>query len=77
MADPEGKHDLATRVIAIEEWMMHTDQLLSSLNEVICSIQNRLDEQSRQIAWLKTRLEESRASDEEQRSFEDERPPHY
>ena len=77
MAKSDEKQQIAARIIALEEWMMHTDQLLTSLNEVVCSLQNRLDEQDRQIASLKTSLDKSRAGDDEERSFEDERPPHY
>jgi uncharacterized coiled-coil protein SlyX len=56
---------------------MHTDRLLASLNEVVCALLNRLDEQSRRLESLGSAVERRTFPDEEQRGFEDERPPHY
>ncbi len=78
MADSMDPQQLRQRLVRLEEWMMHTDHLLSSLNEVVCTIQDRLDEQARQIAALKASVRRQPGPDEDgQRSFEDERPPHY
>ena len=71
-----GKRQLEERIIAVEEWMMHTDHLLKNLNEVVCRVHDRLDEQARQLTLLKQSLQQKTEEDEE-RSFEDERPPHY
>lgn len=65
------------RLIALEEWMMHTDHLLEKLNQVVCTVQDRLDEQDRVIAQLKEALRRQSDGVEERRSLEDERPPHY
>jgi uncharacterized coiled-coil protein SlyX len=77
MAHSDEKQLPEQRLIALEEWMMHTDHLLKSLNEVVCQLQDRLDEQSRQIEAVKASLRREPGPDEEERSFEDERPPHY
>ena len=50
-------HRVADRVVALEEWMMHTDRLLASLNEVVCALQDRLDEQNRKLETLSAALE--------------------
>ncbi len=77
MAESNAEHQLQQRMVALEEWMMHTDHLLKSLNDVVCELQDRLDEQSRQLAVMKASLRREPGPDEEERSFEDERPPHY
>ena len=76
MIESEESGRLVERIVALEEWMMHTDRLLASLNEVVCALQDRLDEQQRKLEALTTALERP-ALPEEKRSFEDERPPHY
>jgi len=65
------------RLIALEEWMMHMDHLVSKLNGVLCDVQNRLDEQDRTIAQLQAALGRQSDGPEERRSLEEERPPHY
>jgi uncharacterized coiled-coil protein SlyX len=77
MAESEEIRRVADRVVTLEEWMMHTDRLLASLNEVVCALLNRLDEQSRRLESLGSAVERRTFPDEEQRGFEDERPPHY
>ncbi|MHB0956759.1 MAG: SlyX family protein [Pirellulaceae bacterium] len=67
------EHD---RMIVLEEWMMHTDRVIADLHEVVCAMQNRLDEQNRILNTLKVALERLTLPGED-RSFEDERPPHY
>jgi uncharacterized coiled-coil protein SlyX len=76
MAESEEVRRIDDRMVALEEWMMHTDRLLASLHDVVCSLQNRLDEQNRQVDTLKGTLERLLLPGEE-RSLEDERPPHY
>ena len=77
MAQSNDTPDLERRIIALEEGMMHTERLLTDLNEVMCGVQNRLDEQARQLKLLQESLKNNKASEIEERSFEDERPPHY
>ena len=55
---------------------MHTDRLLANLNEVVCALQDRLDQQDRRLDSLHATVARL-ASPDEHRSFEDERPPHY
>ena len=77
MAVPPESQQLEQRIIALEEWSMHTDQLLEKFNGVLCVIQSRLDDQERSIAQLKESIQQPSNGDEENRSLEDERPPHY
>lgn len=76
MADSPELRQLADRLVALEEWVLHTDRLLASLNEVVCALQDRLDEQHRRLEKLQAAQERLTLPDEH-RSFEDERPPHY
>ena len=68
---------LERRLVSLEEWFMHTDRLIGDLNAVVCAQQDRLDEQAQQIKKLQQMLEQVQNTDTEERSFEDERPPHY
>jgi uncharacterized coiled-coil protein SlyX len=76
MTESEEIRRISDRVVVLEEWMMHTDRLLASLNEVMCALHDRLDEQNRRIESLGAAIERVTLP-EEKRSFEDERPPHY
>ena len=75
-AGQDARHQLDQRIVALEESLMHTDRLLSDLNQVVCQLHDRLDDQGRQIELLKQQLQRA-TDDDEERSFEDERPPHY
>jgi uncharacterized coiled-coil protein SlyX len=75
MADQESP--LERRLVTLEEWLMHTDRIISDLNSVVCAQHKRIDEQARQIKRLQQMLDQLRDAEPEQRSFEDERPPHY
>jgi uncharacterized coiled-coil protein SlyX len=80
MDTPQEQSDLPSlqqRIIVLEENMMHLDHLLDKLNQVVCAMQDRLDEQDRQLKKLTETLETWRSGEAEERSFEDERPPHY
>jgi uncharacterized coiled-coil protein SlyX len=77
MAEKDQVRSIEQRMTRLEEWIMHTDHLLTSLNDTICAFQDRLDEQDQVIARLKTAAVQKTGGDEEQRSLEDERPPHY
>ncbi len=68
---------LERRLVSLEEWIMHTDRLVADLDSVVCTMQNRIDEQARQIKALQQKLDSLGDSETEDRSFEDERPPHY
>jgi SlyX protein len=72
----EGR-SLEQRLIVLEEQMMHNDHLMSDLNQVICSLQERLADQDRLIARLQAGLRSLAEFEPEERSLEDERPPHY
>ncbi len=77
MTESEEVRRFTDRMVAVEEWLMHADRLLAGLNEVVCSLQDRLDEQNRRLEALRILLERRVAPPAEERSFEDERPPHY
>ena len=77
MAEKNEARSIEQRMTTLEEWIMHTDHLLTNLNDAICSLQNRLDEQDQVIARLKAGTFQETSGDEEKRSLEDERPPHY
>ena len=77
MTENNDARSVERRLTALEEWMMHTDHLVSSLNDVVCALQDRLDEQDRVIAELKTDARKLTSGEQEKRSLEDERPPHY
>ena len=77
MAQAGEGRSMDKRLIALEEWMMHTEHLLVELNQVICSLQGRLDNQDRLIAQLQTGVRGIAEREPEKRSLEDERPPHY
>jgi len=70
-------HQFEERIIALEEGMMHAEHLLKNLNEVVCEMHDRLDEQVRQLKTLKQLIQRGKHDEPEERSFEDERPPHY
>ncbi len=75
MADHESP--LERRLVTLEEWLMHTDRIISDLNAMVCAQHKRIDEQALQIKRLQQMLDQLRDTEPEQRSFEDERPPHY
>ncbi len=77
MSSSEQDPQLEQRLVALEEWMMHTDRLVSNLNDVVCSLQVRIDEQTRQTDLLRQTLAQVENREVEERSLEDERPPHY
>lgn len=77
MSESKRESSLERRIIALEEMAMHTDLMLAKLNQVILDVQDRLDEQARQLGILKEQLSRQPMGETEERSFEDERPPHY
>ena len=79
MADSGESRGIEQRLVALEEWMMHTDHLLKSLNDVVCTIQDRLDEQARLFTQFKAEVAKRTdvEDDDQERSLEDECPPHY
>ncbi len=56
---------------------MHAERLLADFNQVLCTVQERLDDQSRQLKAMQVAFERQKTDEDEERSFEDERPPHY
>ena len=68
---------LEQRIVALEEWVTHTDRLLQQYNEVLCTIQDRLDDQQRSIARFQNAVERLAHGENDDRTLEEERPPHY
>ena len=65
------------RIIALEESLMHVERLLKQLNEVACSIQDRLDKHDRVLSQLTEITGQLEGDGEKKRTLEDDRPPHY
>jgi uncharacterized coiled-coil protein SlyX len=65
------------RIIALEESLMHVERLLKQLNEVACSIQDRLDKHDRTLSHLADVTGQLEAGHDKKRTLEDDRPPHY
>ncbi len=77
MTQTDEGRSMEQRLIALEEQVMHDQHLMSELNQVICSLQERLDNQDRLIARLQSGMQSLAEREPEKRSLEDERPPHY
>ena len=78
MTQPTGdSSDLRQRIVTLEEAVMHNERLLAKLDTVVREVHDRLDEQARQLGAFKKLLEDLQKQEPEERSFEDERPPHY
>ena len=77
MNESEKSDRIEARVISLEERMTHIDHLLNELNDVVCSIQDRLDKQNEAISHLSEIGRRLAAGESEKRTLEDERPPHY
>ncbi|MBM4093941.1 MAG: SlyX family protein, partial [Planctomycetes bacterium] len=71
------RQELEKRIVRLEEWTMHTDHLLKSLNEVLCRVQDRLDAQDRKLALLTATVQRAAYGDGGADTPESERPPHY
>ena len=65
------------RIVALEESLMHLEHTLKQLDGVVCSIQNRIDKQSESIKHLTEVSSRLSHREPEQRTLEDDRPPHY
>ena len=57
--------------------MMHLDRMVKQLDGVVCSIQDRIDKQNEAINHLTEITSGISHRQPEQRTLEDERPPHY
>jgi len=77
MEESDEQRALATRIVALEESLMHVEQLLTQLNEVACSIQDRLDKHDHTLAHLLDVTRQLEEGHDKKRTLEDDRPPHY
>jgi len=77
MNESDKRQLLEKRIIAVEESLMHVERLVKQLNEVACSIQDRLDGHDRTLAHLVEVAGQLEASQDKKRTLEDDRPPHY
>jgi len=77
MNESDKQQPLEKRIIALEESLMHVERLVKELNEVACSIQDRLDGYDRMIAHLVEVTGQLEGEREKKRTLEDDRPPHY
>ncbi|WP_068263032.1 SlyX family protein [Rubripirellula obstinata] len=68
----------AQRITELEISLAHLQRLFDQLNEVVTSEAIRSDKMQRRISELEQQLKTSKEKPaEENRSLEDERPPHY
>ena len=74
---PDHLQRLTTRVTALEEILTHFERMQGELDEVLQHIQNRVDTLENRLDRLRLHVEKMEAQSDEERSFEDERPPHY
>jgi uncharacterized coiled-coil protein SlyX len=77
MPESDQRPLIETRIVAIEESMMHLEHLLKQLNDVICSVQQRLDKQDAALAQLTEFTKQLGNRDDRKRTQEEDRPPHY
>jgi len=79
MNEPTPNHleHLAARVTALEEMLTHFERTQSELDEVLRHTQNRIDALEKRLDRLSHDVEKVAAQSAEERSLEDERPPHY
>ncbi|MBN2296351.1 MAG: SlyX family protein [Pirellulales bacterium] len=77
MNESDQSQNVQQRVVALEESVMHLEHMLKQLNEVVCTIQDRIDRQNEAINHLTEVTRRISQREPEQRSLEDDRPPHY
>lgn len=77
MNESDKQRATEKRIIALEESLMHVERLLKELNDVACSIQERLDGHDRTLSHLVELTGQLDAGREKKRTLEDDRPPHY
>ena len=68
---------IETRIVAIEESMMHLEHLLKQLNDVVCSVQQRLDKQDGALSQLTEFTKQLGNRDDRKGTQEEDPPPHY
>ena len=79
MNEPTPNHlkHLTARVTGLEEILTHFERTLVELDEVLRHIQTRLDTLESRFGNLTRNVETMATPPAEERSAEDERPPHY
>ncbi len=79
MNEPTPNHlkHLSARVTGLEEMLTHFERTLGQLDEVLQQIQTRMDTLEQRLDNLTRTAEQTAAPAAEERSAEDERPPHY
>ena len=79
MNEPTLNHleHLTARVTALEEILTHFERTQSELDEVLRHTQNRIDTLENRLERLSHDVEKAATQSAEERSLEDERPPHY
>ena len=76
MADPSESQQLDARVTQLESLLTHVDHVVSQLDEVIQVQAQQHDRLLKRIELLQHRLDQLDEGRDE-RSLEDEKPPHY
>ena len=70
------KH-LTSRVTSLEEMLTHFERVLGELDEVLRNVQTRLDSLESRFDDFTDNVEKMATPPAEERSAEDEPPPHY
>lgn len=79
MNEPTPNHlkQLTGRVTGLEETLTHIERALGELDEVLRQMQTRMDTLQSRFDNLTRNVEKMGSPPAEDRSAEDERPPHY
>ena len=73
----DAQHRLAARVTDLESALAHQQREYEQLNQVVIEQANTIQELGRQLALLKTSMQQVQDNSLEERDLVDEKPPHY
>ena len=68
---------MSQRITDLETALMHLQNDFEAINEVVLSNSRRMDELHALLERLSDRFEAHKGASEEERTLEDEKPPHY
>jgi SlyX protein len=74
---PDHLKNLTARVTGLEEMLTHFERTLGELDKVLRHIQTRIDTLESGLKNLTGNVEKMASPGAEERSVDDERPPHY
>ena len=74
---PDDLKHLTARVSGLEEILTHFERTVGELDEVLRHVQTRMNALESRLETLTRNAEHVDTPADEERSLEDERPPHY